>query len=67
MDFGDLWGQEVFKIGNQSIILGRIIATVPTILVLYVLAYMLRKKWLERFFEQEVDQLMALLSLTLLS
>ena len=55
MDFGDLWGQEVFKIGNQSIILGRIIATVPTILVLYVLAYMLRKKWLERFFEQEVD------------
>ena len=55
MDFGDLWGQEVFKIGNQSIILGRIIATVLTILVLYVLAYMLRKKWLERFFEQEVD------------
>ena len=55
MDFGDLWGQEVFKIGNQSIILGRIIAAVLAILVLYVLAYMLRKKWLERFFEQEVD------------
>lgn len=55
MDFMDFWGQEVFRFGEQQILLGRLITVAATLVLLTVLAFFLRKKWLERFFEHEVD------------
>ncbi|MEO0728436.1 MAG: mechanosensitive ion channel domain-containing protein [Bacteroidota bacterium] len=54
MGFEEFWGQEVLQIGKQTIILGRLLSVVIALLLLYGLSYMLRRKWLDRFFEQEV-------------
>lgn len=55
MDFGELWGQAAFQLGEQTITWGRLIVVSIALLFLAVLAYFLRKKWLERFFEHEVN------------
>ena len=54
MGFEEFWGQEVLQIGKQTIILGRLLSVAIALLLLYGLSYMLRRKWLDRFFEQEV-------------
>ena len=54
MGFEEFWGKEILTIGEQPILLGRVIAVVIGLLLVYGLSYMLRRKWLQRFFEHEV-------------
>ena len=55
MGFEEFWGQEVLQIGQQTILLGRLLSVLIGLLLLYGLSYMLRRKWLDRCFAQEVD------------
>jgi len=53
MDFGTLWQQVVFSIGQKDILLGRLILVGLALLVLYVLGFFMRRRWLQHFFDYE--------------
>ncbi len=55
MDFMDFWGQVAFRLGEQQILMGRLITVTTALVILAVLTFFLRRKWLERFFEHEVN------------
>lgn len=53
MDIKEFWYQVIFEIGKKEIFLGQLIAVGLGLVLLYILAYLLNKRWLERFFTFE--------------
>jgi small-conductance mechanosensitive channel len=53
MDFSAFWQKQIFEIGTQPVLLGRLVIVVLLLIVLYALGYQLRSRWLPRFYTFE--------------
>lgn len=53
MDFSAFWQKQIFELGNQPVVLGRLVVVGLLLVTLYALGYLFRRRLLPRFYTYE--------------